>query len=320
MYTLITGGLGYVGSVVSKELSKRNKLILVDTLTQGSAGKRIINKNIKFEKVNILNKIKLEKIFKKFQIENVIHLAAIVGDPASKKFPKLTIKTNVDGSNNVLKLAKKYNVKKFIFFSTCSNYGLSKNNKKLNEKSKLNPISLYAKTKIKFEKKLISDKSKISKIIFRISTLYGMSPRMRFDLTINEFTRLIFLGKNLDVYDADTWRPYLHLKDLSLIVKKFLNLNKLKKVNVYNIGFSEENYTKKMICKKIIENFKNKKKLIKFSKKASKDRRNYKIDFSKLNKLKFKKTITLSRGIKEISSALIHNKKLRQNNKFFSNI
>ena len=122
---------------------------------------------------------------------------------------------------------------------------MSKNSKKLNEKSKLNPISLYAKTKIKFEKKLIRDKSKISKIIFRISTLYGMSPKMRFDLTVNEFTKLLFLGKNLDVYDADTWRPYLHLKDLSLIVKEFLNLNKLKKVNVYNVGFSEENYTKK---------------------------------------------------------------------------
>ena len=166
MYTLITGGLGYVGSVISKELSKKSKLILLDNLMQGSAGKKIINKNIRFEKVNILNKTKLENIFKKFQIENVIHLAAIVGDPASKKFPKLTIKTNVEGSNNVLGLAKKYKVKKFIFFSTCSNYGFSKNSKKLNEKSKLNPISLYAKTKIKFEKKLIRDKSKISKIIF----------------------------------------------------------------------------------------------------------------------------------------------------------
>ena len=129
MYTLITGGLGYVGSVISKELSKKSKLILLDNLMQGSAGKKIINKNIRFKKINILNKIKLENIFKKFQIENVIHLAAIVGDPASKKFPKLTIKTNVDGSNNVLRLAKKYKVKKFIFFSTCSNYGLSKKSK-----------------------------------------------------------------------------------------------------------------------------------------------------------------------------------------------
>ncbi len=315
MFTLITGGFGYVGSSFLKLIDQNEKIIILDNLLHKYYDKKLIKKNFIFIKQDINKKKKLENIFKKYPISNVIHLAAIVGDPASKKNSRLTKLTNKTGSKNLFDLSKKYKVNKFIFFSTCSNYGLSKTNNFLSEKSKLNPISLYAKSKIYFEKMLIKDKSKIKKIIMRISTLYGVSPRMRYDLTINQFTKEIFLNNKLDVYDPDTWRPYLHLKDLYNIVFFFLNYKKLKKVNIYNIGYSSENYTKNMICKKILNNFKNKNSLIKYVSNFSNDRRNYKITFSKFEKLKVYKKVKISEGINEIvndlKKSLIRRKKLK---------
>ena len=127
--------------------------------------------------MDILNKKKLENFFiiKKFDI--VFHLAAIVGDPACKVNEKLTTKTNLTASKDFFKIVKKNKIKKFFFFSTCNNYGLSKNSKLLKKTDDLKPLSLYAKTKVKFEKYLLKDNSKIQKIILRISTLYGVSPK-----------------------------------------------------------------------------------------------------------------------------------------------
>ena len=249
----------------------------------------------------------------------MIHLAAIVGDPASKNNPNLTVKTNLIGSKKFYNLVKKYKIKNFIFFSTCSNYGMSSNSKLLKETSSLKPLSLYAKTKVDFEKFLINDNSSIKKIILRISTLYGVSPRMRYDLTINEFTLKCALNKKLDIYHADTWRPYLNLRDLNIVIIKLLkNLNKMRRINIYNCGFSDENFTKRQIINKILEclpRYKN----YKFIEKDHFDKRNYRVNFSKIQKIGFKKTITLKNGIKEIIKYLNTNKKVNHNAKKFYN-
>ena len=158
MNILITGGLGYVGSVISSHLSKNNKVIIVDKLLfNNSQYKKIKNKNITFYKCDILDFTKVESIFSKENVDIVIHLAAIVGDPASKAQPEMTKKLNWHASKKIFNFSKKYNVKKFIFFSTCSNYGLSKKSKLLKENDKLKPLSLYAKTKVDFEKYLMKD-------------------------------------------------------------------------------------------------------------------------------------------------------------------
>jgi nucleoside-diphosphate-sugar epimerase len=322
MKILITGGMGYVGTPLTQYLlGKGYNVSVIDKLLFNNGQLNLVkSKKFKFYKFDILNKQKLNLFFKKNEFDVIIHLAAIVGDPASKINKKLTIDTNLKASKTIYNLAKKKDIKKFIFFSTCSNYGLSKNLKLLKETDKLKPLSLYAKTKVDFEKFLLKDKSKIQKIILRISTLYGISPRMRFDLTINEFIKKVFSSEHFDIYHADTWRPYLNLKDLNLIVGKILSKkNLIKKKYVFNTGYSEENYTKRDIIKNISKIFKKKKQNYEFVDNNHFDKRNYKVNFSKIKLLDVKKTISIKKGIREILNYLDKNKNINFEKKVFYN-
>lgn len=319
---LITGGMGYAGSKICQFLSNNKKLniTVIDKLIHTGVDKKIIPESIEFCKLDINNYKELSKFFINRKFDIIIHLAAIVGDPASRKYPNLTKKTNLISSKKLFKLCAKNKVKKFIFFSTCSNYGLSSSNKLLNENSKLKPLSLYAKTKVEFEKFLLCDKSDISKIILRISTLFGVSPRMRYDLTINEFTKMLFLKKKLDVFDPLTWRPYIHIQDLAEIVNFFLNKKFGNVSRVFNIGIKGSNYTKKDICDEIIRQMPSRAKFIFYLKDQSKDKRNYKVNFNKIHKYKIKNNFNLKKGIYEIISDLKSNKGRRKFKKIFSNI
>ena len=155
-------------------------------------------------------------------------------------------------------------IDQFIFVSTCSNYGLSKSNKRLNENSRLRPISLYAKAKVEIEKFLINNKKKLnySFNILRFATAYGTSPRMRFDLTINQFVNEIYFDKEVGVYDPDTWRPYCHIKDFAGAIHKVILKSENIKYQVFNIGSNNNNYSKIQIIKLIIKQMK--KEVIKF--------------------------------------------------------
>ena len=317
---LITGGLGFAGTPITKYLlSKGYNVSVVDKLLFNNKQFHKVKSNkFKFFQSDILDSKKIEKFINANNFDTIIHLAAIVGDPACRVNENLTVKTNLEASKKLFSLAKKNKVKKFIFFSTCSNYGLSEKNRLLKETDKLKPLSIYAKTKVKFEKYLMKDKSKIQKIILRISTLYGVSDRMRFDLTINEFVKKVYFNSNFEIYHADTWRPYLNLKDLSIILHKLLNNKKIKKnSNVFNVGFSDENYTKRDIIQNISKLLpKNKK--FKFVEKDFFDKRNYRVNFDKIKSLGAKKNINLQKGIKEIINYL-KNSKQNLNNKVFYN-
>ena len=322
MNILITGGLGFAGSVITEHLLHKGfKVSVIDKLLFGNSHLKYFKKkkNFQFKKIDILDYAKVEKYFKNNNFDIVFHLAAIVGDPASKVNLDLTKKTNLDASIRLFNISKKYKVNKFIFFSTCSNYGLSKNSKLLKEEDSLKPLSPYAKTKVNFEKFLLRNNSKIKKIILRISTLYGISPRMRFDLTINEFVKKIYNKEKFDVYHADTWRPYLNLKDLALIVEKLVISNKLNNnKNIFNTGFSEENYTKRNIIN-FVSGLIPKNKSFKYVNSDHFDKRDYKVNFSKIKKLNIKKTVTIKKGIKEIIDFLKLSKKKNFNNKIYYN-
>ena len=318
---LITGGLGFSGSVLTEHLLKKNfHVTVIDKIIFDN--KQIKNfssfKNFVFYRYDVLDK-KVENIFKTNNFDFVLHLAAIVGDPACKVNKNLTKKINLFGSKKIFNLSKKYKVKNFIFFSTCSNYGLSKGNKLLSENDKLKPLSLYAETKVNFEKFLIKDKSKIKKIILRISTLYGLSHRMRFDLTINEFIKKVYYNEKFEIYHADTWRPYLNLKDLNLTISKILQSKKIKEnKSVYNVGFSNENYTKRQIIQNIAKQLP-KKKNFQFVDKDFFDKRNYRVNFTKIKYFGIKKNISLKKGIKEIIRYLKKNKEKNHNSRIFYN-
>tara|TARA_B100000787_G_C16183069_1_gene293019 strand:- start:587 stop:1564 length:978 start_codon:yes stop_codon:yes gene_type:complete len=319
---LITGGLGFAGSILAEFLLKKGfKVLIIDKILFNNNQLKNFKKfkNFKFYKIDILNESKVKSIFEKNSFDIVIHLASIVGDPACKVNPKLTYQTNLIASKKIFNLCNKYKVDKFLFFSTCSNYGLSKNDILLKETDTLKPLSLYAETKVKFEKFLINNKSNVKKIILRISTLYGISPRMRFDLTINEFAKKIFKKDKFDIYHADTWRPYLNLSDLGPIIYKILNSDKVNKNNnIFNVGYSSQNFTKRQIAENI-EKVVKQKRVFSYVDNDHFDKRNYKVNFSKIKKIGIKKNMSIKKGIEQIIKYLKKNKSKTFNGKEFYN-
>ena len=305
---LVTGGLGYIGSSLLKDLQKNYRLICIDDCKFNNFKIRNkLSKKITYFKNSISNERILKKIFKNFSIKKVIHLAAIVGEPACNKDPKYSYDINYNSSKKIFDLSVKYKVNQFIFVSTCSNYGKNKKSF-VNEKSKLLPLSPYSHAKVNFEKYLMKNKSKIGNIsMLRLATVFGLSYRQRFDLTINEFVRDIFYKKKLEVYGENFWRPYVHVADIVNFIILILNRNK-KGTDVVNVGKTENNFTKKMIVKKIskyldIDN-------VSFNNRKIVDNRDYKVNFDKiLKKYNYKIKFNLDYGIKEIISFLKKSKK-----------
>ena len=310
---LVTGGAGYVGSGLLRELLlKGYNVTCVDNLLFGGESLLDIqhNKNFTFYKCNINDSKKLDEIFLKNNFDGVIHLAAIVGDPACKLYSDLAIKTNLDSSKWLLERSKNAKVSKFIFASTCSNYGkMDDPETYVDENSELAPVSLYAELKVKFEKYMLSEMKKsdgFSPTSLRFSTVYGLSPRMRFDLTVNEFTKDLVLGKELIIFGENFWRPYCHVKDFSNAFITVLDSpNEKVAYNVFNVGDTKENYTKQMIVNEIIKILPNSK--IKYVAQND-DPRDYRVNCDKIkNELGFKISMTVPDGIKEIKRIIQEN-------------
>ena len=310
---MVTGGAGYVGSGLLKDLLELGHYVTcVDNLIFGGESLLSIlhKKNFIFIRCDINDKKKLDQIFIKNRFDAVIHLAAIVGDPACKLYSDLAIKTNWKSSKWLIERCKSARVSKFIFASTCSNYGKMDNPEAyVDENSKLNPISLYAELKVKFEEYMLDKTRKtksFSPTALRFSTVYGLSSRMRFDLTVNEFTKELALGKELMIFGEQFWRPYCHVKDFSKAFITVLN-SPYEKVayKVFNVGDTKENYTKQMLVnelKKVLPNAK-----IKYIPK-NEDPRDYRVNFDKINKeLGFKISLKVPDGIMEIKRAIQEN-------------
>ena len=189
---LLIGGAGYIGSVITEKLiSDGNNVRNLDNLlfdNKFSITKYIKSKNYEFIQGDLCSDDDLKKAIE--GITDVIILAGIVGDPLSKKYPKETDQINEKGIKNCLNFLNKHRLDKVIFVSTCSNYGVINDDEIADENHKLNPISLYAKSKVNIENFILSKKKEFnfSPVILRFSTAFGLSPRMRFDLTVNEFT------------------------------------------------------------------------------------------------------------------------------------
>ena len=250
---IVTGGAGYIGSVVCKDLINSSfKVTCVDNLSFGKQSIKNLLNNDNFELIeaDINSKSDVDLILGSKKFFGLIHLAAIVGDPACKLYKKLALETNWEASKYIYDCSKKNQVEKFIFASTCSNYGkMDKETNMLDENGVLAPVSLYAELKVKFEKYILEDNNKNENFVptlLRFATVYGLSPRMRFDLTINQFSKELALEKELLVYGENFWRPYCHVSDFS---RAFITILKAKKelVNyeVFNVGDTSENYTKK---------------------------------------------------------------------------
>jgi len=304
---LVTGAAGYIGSVLTNQLLNMNCFVRgIDNLSFGGEPLLSIfnHPHFQFIKGDIRN-IEDCKIALK-NMDFVVHLAAIVGDPACAQQPNLAEEINWKASKMLFDLSReRKNIKRFIFASTCSNYGKMDSNSYVNEESILKPISLYAKLKVKFEKYLLESniRSDFVLTVLRFSTVYGLSPRIRFDLTVNEFVRELAFERELVIYGEQFWRPYCHVRDLSRACILVLE-SKSQKVNynVFGVGDTDENYNKKMLAEKLLRIYPQGK--IKYILKDE-DPRDYRVDFSKIkNELGFTITRTIPDGMKEIANIL----------------
>ena len=299
---LVTGGAGYIGCVMVRQLiDKGYSVRVIDSLKWGGESLFDLSTNNDFElqKGDIRNIEDVRKAL--INVNYVIHLAAIVGDPACSKFSDEAKETNWDGSVNLFEECEKSGIERFVFASTCSNYGKMKDSDSyVKEDSELNPVSLYAELKVKFENYLLNKKnsSNVCSTALRFSTVYGFSPRMRFDLTVNEFTRNMVLENFQEIWGEQFWRPYAHVDDLCRASILVLESEKSKvKSQVFGVGDTNENYQKGMIIREINKLVDGD---IKYVAKDE-DPRDYRVDFSKIkNELGFSISKTVPDGIKEI--------------------
>ena len=235
-------------------------------------------------------------------IDYVVHLAAIVGDPACAKEPELTNSVNLEGSKRMYDLANEFGVKRLVFASTCSNYGKMEDpDSFVDEDSTLAPVSLYAETKVAVEKYLLGQphSNRCKPISLRFSTVYGLSPRPRFDLTVNEFTKELALGRELVVFGEQFWRPYCHVVDLCRSVIAVLEADEdTVAFDVFNVGDTKENYQKQMIIDEIVKQLPGSR--VRYVAK-NEDPRDYRVSFEKIkDRLGFKITKTVPDGIRQI--------------------
>lgn len=303
---LVSGGAGYIGNVLVKLLLRNGFTVrVIDNLRFG--GESLLDllelPEFEFSKGDITNESDARKAVA--EVDAVVHLASIVGDPACAKDPDLARKINFEGTKQFYSLANEANVSKFIFASTCSNYGKMKNPEcYVDETSEIAPVSLYAELKVNSEAFLLSqDKNNICKpTCLRFATAFGLSARPRFDLTVNEFTKELSLSRELIVFGEQFWRPYCHVVDISRAIMMVLLEEHGIVANVFNVGSTKENYQKQGIVDEIRKFLPEAS--VKYVKK-NEDPRDYKVDFSKISKtLGFSITKTVPDGIKEIISAI----------------
>lgn len=300
---LVSGGAGYIGSVLVRLcLQSGYHVRVLDNLRFGGESmiELLDHPAFEFVKGDTRDSETLARAIE--GIEAVVHLAAIVGDPACAKEPELARAVNLEATQQFYEIANRAGVTRFVLASTCSNYGKMKDpHAYVDEQSELAPVSLYAETKVAAEQfLLIQNRNRVCKpICLRFATVYGPSPRIRFDLTVNEFTKELALGRELIVFGEQFWRPYAHVADLSRSVLAVLEAAEEKVAfEVFNVGDTQENYTKQMIVEVILKQLSYSK--IRYVQKAE-DPRDYKVCFEKIqNHLGFKITRRVPDGVRQI--------------------
>ena len=306
---LITGGGGYVGSMLSTALvDLGHEVTVIDLMKyeKGSLNHLYYNKNFKLIKEDVRNTKILKSLVK--NNEYIIPLAALVGAPLCDKFRKEAISVNYKSIKNLVNICSKKN--KIIFLTTNSGYGVGEKNKFCDENSPLRPISLYGRTKCDAEEEVKKFKNFIC---FRLATVFGYSYRMRTDLLVNNFVFKSVKTKKLTIFEPHFRRNFIHIRDVILGVNYAINnFNKLKS-NIYNLGLSSANISKLMLAKKIKKNMKGLKIKI-ITNRKDPDKRDYFVSNKKIEKKGFKARTSLDQGIEELITLFnVDNKKVINN-------
>ncbi len=311
-HVLITGGAGYIGSLLTSELLRAGyRVTVLDSLLFG--GESLVpflhHPNFHFVKADVTEPRAVKDALKDgwLRPDAIVHLAAIVGFPACQAVGKqVAWRYNVEATKSVFGQAVDLGVERFVFASTYSNYGLSPDGKPVTEDSPLNPQSIYAETKIASEEFLLTQKdATCAPLIFRFATLYGISPRTRFDLIVNQFVLEAFTKRQLIIYQRGYSRSFVHIRDVVRGVMLGLEAEREKICGeVFNLGTDSGNYSKddivRLVLKRIPETIVEYKDLT-----FGGDMRDIRVSFAKVkDMLGFETTLDVDDGIRELLFAL----------------
>jgi nucleoside-diphosphate-sugar epimerase len=304
---LLTGGAGYIGSVLVEELLKTGmyEVTVLDNFLYGqnSLLNLCFDKNLKIVKGDVRNKTLLLTQMQKADI--IIPLAAIVGMPACKQNPELATAVNFEAIKFIAN--NKSHDQLLLYPNTNSGYGIGKDDLFCTEQTELLPVSLYGTTKVDAEKAVLSVTNSMA---FRLATVFGVSARMRLDLLVNEFTWRAYNDGFIVLYEAHYKRNYIHIRD---VARAFMwAIDNWKKVNgdVFNLGLSNANLSKLELCQKIqqfVPNFH----IDKAEVHKDPDQRNYIVSNEKIEKCGFSQAYSIEDGIEELLKAfpLLNNNK-----------
>jgi nucleoside-diphosphate-sugar epimerase len=300
MRVLVTGGAGYIGSILSRILIEKGYYVTcLDRLFFGTdpieeiADKiHLIKDDIRWFEPEILK-----------NIDAVFDLASLSNDPSGELEPQKTLEINYKGRVRVAKLSKKYGVSRYVLASTCSVYGFQE--EILTEESSLNPLTTYAKANMLAEKEILplADPS-FTVTALRQATVYGLSPRMRFDLAINGMTLGFYKNGRVPIMrNGKQWRSFIHVGDASNAFTKVLEADsELVNGQVFNVGSNEQNIQIFNLARLVAESINL---LFKYEWYGSPDKRSYRVSFNKIKEtLNFKPQYTPKEGAKEVFDAL----------------
>ena len=299
---LVIGGAGYIGSaLLPKLLAQGHEVRVLDLCLYGTEPiKDVIgNPNLEimradFRQVDVV-------VQAMAGVDTVYHLGGLVGDPACAWNEDLTIDINLAATRLVAQIAKGNGIRRFIFASTCSVYGASE--EVLDEQSELNPLSLYAKSKVASEEVLheLADET-FAPIVVRFATIFGLSGRTRFDLVVNLLTAKAKLDRKITIFGGDQWRPFLHVDDAGAALLRMKDIPLGRNVEIFNVGSSRENYTIDQIGD-LINKHVPEAEIVKSG--SDGDNRNYQVDFSKIRMmLGFETQWTVEGGINQVIAAI----------------
>ena len=311
-HVLITGGAGYIGSLLTSELLRQNyRVTLLDSLLFG--GESILpfmsHPNFHFIKTDVTEHRAIRDAVKRDwqKPDAVVHLAGIVGFPACQAVGRqVAWKYNVEATKMVFEQSADLGVERFVFASTYSNYGYSEDGKPVTEETPLHPQSLYAETKIAGEEYLLSQKdATCAPLLFRFATLYGISPRTRFDLIVNQFVLEAFTKRQLIIYQRGYSRSFVHIRDVVRGIVMGLEAEQSKiRGQVFNLGTERGNYSKNeivnFVLKRMPETIVEYKDLT-----FGGDMRDVTVSFEKIRRvLNYETTLNVDDGVREVLFAL----------------
>ncbi len=307
MKVLVTGGAGYIGSIVSHDLWLRGHEVCVfDVLRYG--GRSLLGlygqDHFRFIQADIRDRHAMANALQ--GIDAIVHLAALVGDPLCSRQPDLARVINQEASLQLFALSQEAGIQRVVFASTCSNYGRMRDlSTYVNEDSELHPVSLYAETKVAVERVLLSARSTPPVVtVLRFATVFGGSPRMRFDLTVNEFTMELLVRRKLTIFGEQFWRPYLHVRDAAQAVRLVLDAPaQAVWGQAFNVGDTSQNYQKGVLAELICNLVGNHAQIERIHK--DEDPRDYRVSFDKIHRaLTFRMTRTVEDGVREVMAAI----------------